>query len=378
MKKIVYIVGDLSYPNGMSRVLSQKVNYLAEHTDYELFAVLTEKASQPWFYQLSPKVKHVNFDLNLDDLYLLPLHRRLPLFLKRQRQYRRMLTNYLMEVHPDITVSVMRREINFINDINDGSLKVGELHFNKQNYRTFEKRWLPHFVNKFITGKWQKKLERQVRRLSRFVVLTNQDYENWKGFTNISVIPNPIEKFPSIYTNGNSKQVIAAGRYTWQKGYDLLIEAWGTVYTRHPDWILNIYGAGNRDAYQQMVKERHLESVIHCHQASPDIYARYAEHSIFVLSSRYEGFGLVLAEAMATGLLVVSFRCPCGPEDIVTDGEDGLLVENGNTLQLAEAICHAIEHPEERKRMGMKALESAQRYSEDRIMKQWIELFESL
>ena len=68
MKKVVYIVGDLSYPNGMSRVLSQKVNYLARHTDYELYVVLTEKASKPWYYQLEPNIKHVNFDLNFDDL----------------------------------------------------------------------------------------------------------------------------------------------------------------------------------------------------------------------------------------------------------------------------------------------------------------------
>lgn len=378
MKKIVYIVGDLSYPNGMSRVLSQKVNYLARHTDYDLYVVLTEQASKPWYYQLEPRVKHVNFDLNFDDLYQLPLLRRLLAYRKKQKQYRRLLTDYLMKVRPDITVSVMRREINFINDIQDGSRKVGEIHFNKQTYRVFEKRWLPGFINRCITRKWQQSLEHEIRRLDKFVVLTHEDFGFWQGFTNITVIPNPIATFPGTHSDGLSKAVIAAGRYTWQKGFDMLIQAWQIVQELHPDWTLNIYGAGDKESYKRLTVELHVSKTVHCHPAVSDIFAYYAKHSLFVLSSRYEGFGLVIIEAMATGLPVVSFRCPCGPADIITDHEDGLLVENGNVKELAEAICYAIEHPEDRKRMAGKALRSVKRYSEDAIMQQWIQLFEAL
>ena len=194
----------------------------------------------------------------------------------------------------------------------------------------------------------------------------------------MTVIPNPISFFPKTLSDGQAKQVIAVGRYTRQKGFDLLIQAWKIVNGRHPDWQLNIYGPGNREEYQHMVEVLHLSGAIHCNEASPDIYARYAEHSIFVLSSRYEGFGLVIAEAMATGLPAVSFRCPCGPEDIITDHEDGLLVENGNIYNLAEAISYLIVHPEERQQMGKQAVASAQRYREDIIIQQWIQLFDSL
>ena len=377
-KRIVYIVGDLSYPNGMSRVLSQKVNYLAEHTDYELYVVLTEQDDKPWYYQLSPKIQHVNFGLDFDSLYQLPFSKRLLAYRRKQKQYRKFLTDYLMQVRPDITVSVLRREINFINDIPDGSKKVGEIHFNKQTYRVFEKRWLPGWVNRYITHCWQDSLENEVMRLDKFVVLTKQDSNNWMGLENMSVIPNPISFFPKTLSDGQAKQVIAVGRYTRQKGFDLLIQAWKKVFVRHPDWVLNIYGPGNREEYQQMADAFHLSEVIHCNEASPDIYARYAEHSIFVLSSRYEGFGLVIAEAMATGLPAVSFRCPCGPEDIITDHEDGLLVEDGNIEALAEAVCYMIEHSEERHRMAKNALLSAQRYREDAIMQQWIKLFDNL
>lgn len=377
-KRIVYIVGDLSYPNGMSRVLSQKVNFLAQHTDYELYVVLTEHADKPWYYQLSPKIQHVNFGLDFDSLYQMPFFKRLLAYRRNQKLYCKLLTDYLMQVRPDITVSVLRREINFINDIHDGSKKVGEIHFNKQTYRIFEKHWLPVGINRYVTQRWQKDLEKEVRRLDRFVVLTQQDASNWGRLENMTVIPNPISFFPKTLSDGQAKQVIAVGRYTRQKGFDLLIRAWKIVNGRHPDWQLNIYGPGNREEYQHMIENLHLSRAIHCNEASPDIYARYAEHSIFVLSSRYEGFGLVIAEAMATGLPAVSFRCPCGPEDIITDHEDGLLVENGNIESLAEAISYLIVHPEERQQMGKRAVVSAQRYREDIIIQQWIQLFDSL
>lgn len=377
-KRIVYIVGDLSYPNGMSRVLSQKVNYLAEHTDYELYVVLTEQADKPWYYQLSPKIQHINFGLDFDSLYQQPFFRRLLAYRRKQTQYRKLLTDYLMRVRPYITVSVLRREINFINDIPDGSKKVGEIHFNKQTYRIFEKHWLPVWANGYITHRWQKNLENEVRRLDKFVVLTRQDSNNWMGCDNLVVIPNPISYFPQMVSDGLAKKVIAVGRYTRQKGFDMLIQAWKIVNVHHPDWELNIYGPGNRDEYQHIAEDLQLSEVVHCHEASPDIYARYAEHSIFVLSSRYEGFGLVIAEAMATGLPAVSFRCPCGPEDIIKNHEDGLLVENGNVESLADAISYLIDHPEERKQMGKRAMTSAQRYRENTIMQQWIKLFDSL
>ena len=377
-KRIVYLVGDLSYPNGMSRVLSQKVNYLSENTGYELYVVLTEKASCPWYYELSSRIKHVNFDLNFDELYQLPLFRRLFVYWNKQRQYRRLLTNYLMQVQPDITVSIIRREINFINDIPDGSRKVGEIHFNKQTYRTFNKRYLPRFINSFITYRWQQSLEREIKRLDKFVVLTHEDFSFWQGFTNIIVIPNPIYTYPNHGSSCTSKQVIAVGRYTYQKGFDLLINTWILVKKRHPDWKLRIFGAGNPDAYRRLACEKELDDVVFCEGATKDVYAKYDESSIFVLSSRYEGLPLVLIEAMSAGLPCVSFTCPCGPRDCIKDGEDGILVEAGNIEKLADGICQLIENESLRKQMGVTARCNAVRFQEKNIMHRWIELFESL
>ena len=108
------------------------------------------------------------------------------------------------------------------------------------------------------------------------------------------------------------------------------------------------------------------------------IREKYQESSIFVLSSRFEGLPLVLMEAMSTGLPPVSFACPCGPRDIIHDGEDGILCKNGDIKSLAAGICRLIEDEPLRKKMGRKAAQSIQRFTIDRIMQQWDELFQEI
>lgn len=377
-KKIVYIVGGLLRPDGMTSVLSRKVNYLAEHTDYQIFVVLTEQAGKPFYYPLSPKIEYVNFDINFDELDTMPIGNKLFCYIKKQRLYRKKMNEYLCTIKPDITVSAMRREINFINDIPDSSKKIGEIHFNKSNYREFNKRYFPKSVNRLITKIWRKKLITEIKKLSQFVVLSHEDREAWSELDNVIVIPNPLSFYPSNQSNCREKRVIAVGRYTYQKGFDMLIDAWKQVAQRHIDWKLDIYGSGDNETFQSLANLNSLKESVICHSAVKDIYEKYIESSIFVLSSRYEGFGLVLAEAMSCGIPAVTFTCPCGPKDIVTNKVDGLWVEPNNVEELADKICYLIEHEDERIKMGSAAIISSQRFREDTIMKQWIELFDVL
>ena len=374
-KKIVYVMGDLTYPNGMSRVITQKVNYLAEQSNFEVYAVLTENADKPFYFPLSTKVKYVNFNINFEVLNSLPIQKKIIPFYIKQKRYRKLFTKYLMEIRPDVTVSILRREINFINDIPDGSRKIGEIHFTRANYRLFNKKYLPKIVNNFVTSVWRGQMDKQIKRLYKCVILTNEDKKNWEGFNNIEVIPNPISLFPTIHSNCKNKTVIAAGRYSPEKGYDRLIKAWKEVNQRHPDWTLNIYGAGEREGYQNLAHQLGIETTINCNSPVKDIYAKYAESSIFAITSHHEGFGLVIAEAMATGVPPVAFAFHCGPRDIITDGVDGMIVEEGNITKLADAICYLIEHEDIRCKMGQEGIKSAERYREERIMERWIKLF---
>ena len=118
--------------------------------------------------------------------------------------------------------------------------------------------------------------------------------------------------------------------------------------------------------------------MLYLEEQTPDIIRNYCRSSIFVLSSRYEGFGMVITEAMSCGVPPVSFTCPCGPRDIIDDGKNGLLVENGNIEMLAEKICYLIENDEIRRKMGQQARIDVERFKIEQIAEQWKQLFESL
>ena len=377
-KKILYIYGGLYTPNGMSAIISQKINYLAENTDNEMYIVLTEHPEKKTFYQLSDKIHRKDIVLNFDDLDTMPLVKKIICYWIKQRKYKRMLTQYLMELRPDITVSITRREINFLTKINDGSKKVAEIHFARTFYRQFHSSILPKRANKWISKIWMNNLIRNLKQLDRFIVLTNEDKQNWTELDNVSVIPNFVTSVSMGKSDCNLKRVIAVGRYSWQKGFDMLINAWQIVYKSHPEWLLDIYGDGDSDAYQTIADNLGLSSVVRCNPAIRDMHKEYIRSSIFVLSSRYEGLPLVLIEAMGAGLPVVAFSCPCGPKDLIVEGHNGLLVENGNVQQLAAQLLYLINHECDRKSMGEKAVESVNCYTKDIVMKRWVELFNGL
>ena len=377
MKRIVYIVGGLHQPGGMGQVLSCKINYLAEHTDWQLYVVLTERPDLPFFYKLAPNVKFVNFDVNFDELDNMPPLKKIRAYCKKQAVYKKKLASYLMEIKPDLTVSAIRRDINFINDIPDGSHKIGEIHFAKPDYRKINKPYFPTFVNKWITNKWQGMLIKQLARLEKFVVLTHEDAGYWDTLNNIVVIPNPVTKFPEISANWTNKTVISVGRHEPMKGFDMLIDAWAVVAKSHPDWTLKICGPGNNEPYKRQIERLGLEQV-HDLGFVDSVYDEMSTASIYVLSSRFEGFGIVLIEAMAMGLPCVAFACPAGPKDIISDHQDGILVEKNNVKKLAEAICFLIEHDKERREYAIQAKINSERYRVDGIMQQWISLFKEV
>jgi glycosyltransferase involved in cell wall biosynthesis len=255
---------------------------------------------------------------------------------------------------------------------------VGEIHFGRYKYREANFRFLPTYANKLITKKWMAQLDKKVKQLNRFVVLTHEDATYWKALPNLIVIPNPITIYEGIHSNCSQKRAIAVGRYTYQKGFDILISTWKEVYHKHPDWELCIFGGGNREEYLKQVDKLGLRGVIKCEGPVNNIMKEYQDSSIMVLSSRFEGLPLVLMEAMSIGLPPVAFTCPCGPKDIITNGEDGILCKNGNIQELEDGICKLIEDEQLRKEMGCKAAISIQRYNLDIIMQQWNQLFNDL
>jgi glycosyltransferase involved in cell wall biosynthesis len=175
------------------------------------------------------------------------------------------------------------------------------------------------------------------------------------------------------------KRIIAVGRLYGQKGFDLLAEAWAMICKQHPDWKVTIFGDGNEKAQiEACIRRLGVEDSLTIHPSVSDIYGEYLQSDFLVLSSRVEGFGLVLIEAMSCGIPCVSFNCPLGPGEIVTDGVDGLLARNGDVSHLAEQMEYMITHPEARLEMGKAAIRKAQQYDKEKIMRQWMQLFETI
>jgi len=222
------------------------------------------------------------------------------------------------------------------------------------------------------------KLIKELKKIDTFVVLSHEDKLKWRELENITVIHNPLSFFSEKTSDCNAKQVIAVGRYVPQKGFDILINAWNIVSQKHPEWILRIYGDGMRKELEEQIYSLRISNSCFLEHSVSNIADKYCESSIFVLSSRYEGFGMVITEAMACGVPAVSFACPCGPKDIIKNGIDGLLVENGNIQELADKICYLIEHEDVRKEMGKQARINVERFKIENIAMKWKELFDSL
>lgn len=373
--KIVYCTPALYMAGGVERVLTLKANYFAEQFGYDITIILTEGKDKPLFYPLSDKIKIVHLDINFEEMWTCSFFKKIWVYLKKQHIYKKKLTAELMRLRPDITISLLRREINFLCDIPDGSKKMGELHVNRANYRNFEANESNALKNLFARF-WMKSLVSHLRKLDRFIVLTEEDKTSWTELNNVEVIPDPLAFKTDEVSSLLHKRVIAVGRYVYQKGFDLLLQSWAKIEKEHPDWQLAVYGMGERGPYERIIDDLKIDrSRCHLNGSTSDIKKEYLDSSLFVFSSRFEGFGMVLIEAMACGLPVVSFDCPCGPKDIVRHQEDGLLVPSGDVTKLAESMHQMMSDDTLRRQMASKALLNVRRFQLDEIAKRWKTLF---
>lgn len=298
-------------------------------------------------------------------------------YLLRKRKHKKKLAALLQQERADIVVSLYPSESSFIPSIKDGSKKVLELHYNKFFRLQYNRSGLLGIIDY-----WRTKLdERIVRKFDRFVVLTYEDKNYWGNLLNIEVIPNAALLLGKTYSDVSYKRVIAVGRLDYQKGFDRLIQAWELVQKikAFKEWNLDIFGQGEwKEMLQKMINDRGLQTNTHIHPPTTYIGAEYVQSSLLVMSSNYEGFPMVMIEAMACGLPVVSFDYKCGPKDIIKHGENGLLVTNGDIQGLADAMMDVMGDEAFRKMLSENAKEVVSTYSEETVMNKWICLFNSL
>jgi len=377
--KIVYLLpGGLFNPGGMERVVIIKANYLAENRGFDVSIVTTEQRGRPVFYPVSDKVHLYHLDIGIyakfgNEKYVQKVLSR---FFKI-REYRKALKKLLSEISPDITISTLGIDIDFLDKLRDGSIHLGELHF-PGNYRhLMAKKMYSSFIPIFVERVRTRLLRVKCRKLVRLIVLTKEEKMNWKDANNVEIIPNALSHYPEKISACASKKAIAVGKLVWEKGFDQLIESWKIVHKKHPDWTLSIFGQGDqKDILLRMINQYNLDSVIEIHEPVKDIYSRFLDHSMMLFPSRcLDALPMVLIEAMSCGLPLVAFDAPCGPKDIITEGKNGFLVPAGNVELFAEKVCTLIESEELRRTMGNSARQMSFDYQEDKIMDLWVRLF---
>lgn len=363
---------------GVERVLTLKASYFADNYGYDVTIITTDGEDQEFFFPLSEKVKVINLGIHFEEMWHRSFYDRVRLYYIKQRKYKKTLTKELLRLKPDITISTLRREINFIDKINDGSKKIGEIHINRAHYRNFT----PNRTNPFkalFAKYWMHGLVNKLKKLDRFVVLTEYDRQAWQEIPRVDVIPNPLPFYPNFSHVMRRNRIISVGRYFDEKGYDMLLNVWAIVEKQCDDWELDIYGDGNKSYYEKIAVSLNLDKKrCRLNDSISDVEKEYLDSSLFVCTSRFEGFGMGIIEAMACGLPVVAFDCLWGPRSIISDGEDGLLVENGNIEKMAETMLSLMNNPEKISEMGINARKNVQRFNIDTIAKKWKRLFDSL
>lgn len=376
--KIVYCAPAIYSAGGVERVVSVKASYFAEVYGYDVTIIVTEGPGLECFFPLSPKVKVINLCLGFEELWKASFVKKLLLYIGKQRRYRKLLTRELMRIRPDFTISVLRREINFINSIKDGSVKLGELHVNRANYRNFKIN-KSNYIKDWFACFWMNNLVGHLKELDRVVVLTKTAKYDWPELSNIRLIPDPLPFGVETASNLSVKRVISIGRYCFEKGNDLLLYVWAKVEKICTDWILDVYGMGEQTPYLELMEELGIDKT-RCHLLSSitNVKDEYLASSLFVLPSRFEGFGLVIIEAMSCGLPVISFDCENGPRNIITDSHDGFLISPFDINQYAEKMICLIQNDALRQQMGQHAFQSSKRYNIDTIGYQWKQLFDEL
>lgn len=375
--KIIYCTHSTYNPGGMERVLLNKVMYLSQLPGWEVSVVTTDQHQRPSFYPFPEKVRMTDLEINYSEDNEKGAWKKITGYLRKRKEHKRKLTALLLKEKPDIVVSLYPSESSFIPDIKDGSKKVLELHFNKFFRIQYGRKGIIGLIDRWRT----RQDERIVRRFDKFVVLTNEDKGYWGDLPNIEVIPNAAIHVSKNYSEVKNKRVIAVGRLDYQKGFDRLIQAWKLVqYTgQFTDWKLDIFGQGEwREMLQQMIDEQGLQNTAKINPPTNAILNEYVHSSLLVMSSNYEGFGMVLVEAMSCGVPVISFDCKCGPKDIIQTGINGLLVPNGDIQALADAMMKVMEDEAYRKMLSLNARKVVDTYSEQAVMSQWIRLFTSI
>ena len=346
--RIVYVIEKMSGFGGMERIFTDKMNWLCKQPDVEVVLMLVWKDSLPLAYALDERVSVVRLNIPyIKGGVTFPL----ALF-----SYNRFVAKY----KPDVTI---------LSWVMGAFLAVYGKKCGKVIYES-------HLASTRMTHGWlQTKMQPCVDVV---VTLTSRDARNYLRAQRVEVIPNFTNLHSTEYADYSKKRCVAVGRLVYQKNYPRMVDIWKRICETHPDWVLDVYGDGEeKDLIEKIIKDTGLEEKIVLHGSTQDVVSAMQSASVYLMTSRMEGFPLVLVEAMTCGLPIVAFDCDFGPSEVIINGTTGFLVPYSDDAIFMERLTYLMEHPEVRELMGIAAKKASNRYKPDEIMSQWLKLFQS-
>ena len=376
--KIIYFHDAIARLGGVERVFVEKMNFLAEKYNQEVYLITTCQGNHPFSFPLSNKVTHIDLSVRFHTKYQYSIPKRLYVGWKMDKELIVKLNNIVNEIDADIIITTSYYKADTICQLKCRAKKIIESHIAK-NFNGINDGIERNIISR-VYRKWQ--INRSLKTIEKesdaIIALTNGDAKDWNA-KKVIVIPNIVDLNNRDHSLLINKVALFAGRLLYQKGLDRMLAAWKIVVDKRNDWTLKFIGDGElKDALIKQCKTLGIENNVVFEGTSQNMVQEYCNSSVFLLTSRFEGFGLVLAEAMQCGVPCVSFDCPHGPADIIDNGKNGILVENGNIEDFANAVLKLIDNEELRIRMGKAAIEKAKDYLPETIMPQWIKLFNQL
>ncbi|AXP82464.1 putative poly(glycerol-phosphate) alpha-glucosyltransferase [Mariniflexile rhizosphaerae] len=369
--KIVFIIDQVYLHGGIERVLSIKANDLAAIKENTVYIVTSEQKDMEPCYSFNSNIVFKDLKINYNRLisYFHPKN-----LLKIPRHIFK-LRSALNEINPDVVVVCSHSvDTYFIPFINKNIPKIKEFHFSKsiedvhrQKSSKSMKKYFLMFAD-FVESKYD-----------RLIVL-NPDEATYYKTDNVVTIPNPLTFYPDTVSKLDTLVAIAAGRIAPVKQFEVLIDIWEQVHTKNKEWQLHIYGTGDThylEKLQKRIHDKNLNNHVFLKGPTNNIQSKMLSSSLFVMTSANECFPLVLLEAQACGLPIISFDCPNGPRNIISN-DTGKLIDPMDINGFSEALLEIMANPNKRKAWGKQARIHAANYSVKDIMHQWMAMFNKL
>lgn len=348
--KLLYVIEHISTVGGLERILIEKMNALSAEDGFEVVLMTVWQDKNKPAFPLSERVGQVCLDIA-------PPQSTLGMFVAMPKVIRA-YNRQVRAIMPDVVVHF--RAV--------GAMLVAFSSW--QGKTVFE----AHTARNYSNHRWLYPL--MVRRADAVVCLTKEDARNYPHAKFVEVIPNFSTMDCLESSDLASKRCMFVGRLCPEKNPLRVLRLWRDIAAKHPDWTLDIYGTGELEYYvRTAIAEFGIQGQVVMHGSVDDMQGAYSKGSILLLASRTEGLPMTLIEAMQCGVPVVSTDCPCGPADIVVDGENGFLVPQDGDAAFVGAVCKLISDSSLRKKMGRRAMETSERYRRETIIQRWKDFF---